>query len=878
MLSTRCLFRIGVAIAVLGGCFATKIVGGESLPGIQCRLEPAPDAAAWTSRGLPHLVIPRMPKTPVIDGQWTAEEWQGAEATGAFVVPVTGTNADPATRAWLGVDAQHQYVAVRCGLAKGVEPRAEVADRDGPVWTDESVEIFLWPRSQSPDYHQLILNPRGVIYDAIHKADPNTGLQVVSSPPGDWNPRCQKAVGRVADGWILEIAIPLEEIGIRSEGVQVVRFNIWRNAVPGDPPDATWSPIPKVQPHLLHSFGYAICTFNAVKGENFRIDAGADWGHVGVFGLNEPLWTAISPQRPDIVFWRNLPASVLDDRPALLTPTLTPILPGGADGKPMVLGDLRVTSPRPTRLVLDGLALGDYRLSLKVSGGLSLPAVGGLIRARAASVPAPITGRVIFDDRDWRGADAVASTTNVETALTAEALLKTEFAKPVFLLDPTEDETITCMAEFKGKLYFGSCTQPAGTDTGSIYTYDPDLHLWEKVFQVNEQGLIRFEVYGDTLYIAGYDANDGGWELGNIYLHDGTNWVERRTVPRAVHTYGLAVYQDRIYLSADIFEEGLVGDNSKSRVPLYGRVVSSGDRGLTWREEYRGATQGQDVGLLAVFKNQLVLNARGDLFVSAGQEWRALNPANASFLYVLEYAADKERLLLGTPFGLCYYDGDRYWRSGFFKWGSIRGITRFGNDWVLAQYSTGNDVGHGPGGTHSYPSLKPQAGAGSGFWASLQVVPPEVLNRDATGQEIDWKEIKFVPSSELPTCLISHRGRLYIGTHPEGHVLVLPVAKEGALESAPHAVPPAAVCRLFWEAATPPGTAVRFQVRTAATREALANAVFGGPDGTADTFFDKPGSPLPTPSAGFLQYRAVLTTTDPATTPYLKRVTFSALE
>jgi hypothetical protein len=850
----------------------------EPIAAVECRLEPAPDAAAWASRGLPHLVIPRMPKAPVIDGQWTAEEWQGAEATGAFVVPVTGTNADPATRAWLGVDAQNLYVAVHCGLAAGVEPHAAVTNHDGDTFLDDSVELYVWPGSQSTNYHHFVVNSRAVAYDAIHQAEPLTGERRAFGKPGEWNPPYAKAVGRDKDGWVLELAIPLREIGIRPEGVQVVRFNLWRNSVPGATRFATWSPTPKVDGHLLRAHGFGILTFAAAKGEDVRIDSRADWGHAGVFGLNASLWTAISPQRPDIVFWLNLPASVLDDRPSLLTPTLTPILPGGADGTPVVLGDLRITSPEPTRLVLDGLAPGDYRLSLKVSGGLSLPAADGLIRARAANVPAPITGRVVFDDRDWRGADAVASTTNVETALTAEALLKTEFAKPVLLFDPTDDETITCLAEFKGKLYLGSCTQPSGTDTGSIYTYDPDLHLWQKVFQVNEQGLIRLEVYGDTLYIAGYDANDGGWDLGNIYLHDGTNWVERRTVPRAVHTYGLAVYKDRIYLSADIFDEGLVGDNSKSRVPLYGRVVSSGDRGLTWREEYRGATQGQDVGLLAVFKDQLVLNARGDLFVAAGQEWRALNPANASFLYVLEYAADTERLLLGTPFGLCYYDGARYWRSGFFSRGPMRGITRFGSDWVLAQYSTPNDVRHGPGGTHSYPSLKPQAGAGPGFWASLQVVPPEVLNRDATGQEIDWKELKFVPSSELPTCLLSHRGRLYIGTHPEGRVLVLPVAKEGALESAPRAVPSADACRLYWEAGTPPGTTVRFQVRSATTRETLADAAYLGPDGTPETFYEQSGSPVRTLPSGFFQYRAVLATQDSARTPYLKRVTLAVGE
>lgn len=491
--------------------------------------------------------------------------------------------------------------------------------------------------------------------------------------------------------------------------------------------------------------------------------------------------------------------------------------------------------------------------------------------------PVEVTGRVVFDDRDWRAAGAAASGTNVETSLMPAALLKTEFTRPVPAFDPTDDETITCMAEFKGKLYVGSCTQPANTDTGSIFTYDPERHLWEKVFQVNEQELIRLEAYGDTLYVPGYDANNGGWDLGNIYLHDGTTWVERRTVPRAVHTYGLAVHDGRIYLAADIFDEGLKGDNSESRVQLYGRVVSSGDGGLTWREEYRGPTPGQDVGLLTVFKNKLVLNARGDLVVSDGQGWRPLNPDQASYLYVLEHQVDGDRLLLGTPFGLCYFDGARSWRSPFLgDRGHIRGIARYGEDWVFS-VSFAGAIRHGPGGTHTYPGRTPVANRPEGF---LFVVPAKALDRDARGQDIDFQNdgVRIVPLAEFPTCCRAFRGRLYIGTHPEGRVMVLPVAKEGSLESAPHAMPPAAVCRLFWEVATPPGTAVRFQVRTAATREALASAAFGGPDGTPDTCFDKPGSPLPTPAAGFLQYRAVLTTTDPATTPYLKRVTLSATE
>jgi hypothetical protein len=472
----------------------------------------------------------------------------------------------------------------------------------------------------------------------------------------------------------------------------------------------------------------------------------------------------------------------------------------------------------------------------------------------------------------------VAAATKVEASATPEALLETEFVPPVVLFDPTDDETITCMAEFKGKLYLGTCSRPGDTDTGSIFTYDPDLHEWKKVFQVNEQGIIRLEADGDTLYVPGYDANDGGWDLGNIYVHDGQTWVERRKVPRAVHTYGLAVLDDRIYLSADVFDEGLVGDNSKSRVNLHGRVMSSGDGGLTWREEYRSPEPGQDVGLLAVFKDQLVLNARGDLVVGDGREWRQLNPDGANFLYVLEFAADGDRLLLGTPFGLCYFDGRRSWRSPFFSHypglGIVRGITRFKDQWVLASYRRGA-ISHGPGGTHTYPRLD----RGDGKWPEgfLWVVSQKALERDATGGSLDWEKdgIRLAPVKDVPTCCRGFRGRVYVGTHAEGRVLVLPVAKEGSLDAAPRPIPRAGDHRLRWDAATPPGTTVTFQLRTAATREALADMPYVGPDGTAQSRFERPDSPVNVPRAGFIQYRATLKTENPALTPYLKRVILS---
>jgi len=164
---------------------------------------------------------------------------------------------------------------------------------------------------------------------------------------------------------------------------------------------------------------------------------------------------------PHIVFRLNLPPLAFPEKTIVLTATITPILAGGTNGTPVVLDDLQITSPEPTRLVLAGLVPGDYPLALEVSGDISLPRVGRLIQVRKDPRPVKVTGRVVFDDRDWRGADAVASATNVETRPTPDALLMTEFTRPVPAFDPTDDETITCMAQIKGKLFPRSSDRPS---------------------------------------------------------------------------------------------------------------------------------------------------------------------------------------------------------------------------------------------------------------------------------------------------------------------------------------------------------------------------------------------------------------------------------
>jgi hypothetical protein len=488
---------------------------------------------------------------------------------------------------------------------------------------------------------------------------------------------------------------------------------------------------------------------------------------------------------------------------------------------------------------------------------------------------------VVLDDSDWRSPSLVASAEGVEHEILPSLLLKTQFKEPVFLFDATDDETITRITDFQGKLYLGSCTKPAMTATGSVFTYDPETNEWEKVFQVNEQGLVRLEVYGDRLYIPGYDANDGGWDLGSIYVHDGKTWVEHRTVPRAIHIYGLAVYRDRIYVSANVLDPPSAGLSighayDKGLINCYGRVLSSGDGGLTWREDYRSPLPRPGMGPLTTFGDELVLNAYGDLLIFDGKQWRPLG-LSPNALVVFDWAPAGDTLLIASSLGLCFLRGDSLTRPfyvPFFE--PARAAVRFGDSYVVLQTYTREGLPLlGAAATH-YPNVHEDADRPRSV---IRAFPVSLLDRVVTeslfGAALS-EQVTSVRFREVAVSAHAFAGRLYLGTHPEGRVLVLPVAQKGALDSAPRPIRERGTYSIEWESTTPPGTSCRFQVRTAPTREALESAPFVGPDGETSSFFENSDTEFEIAEPGFLQYRVLLATDDPALTPYLKRVTVRA--
>lgn len=169
---------------------------------------------------LPSVEVPATNNPPVINGKLDDAVWQKASRVDIAVTDLAREVTHPA-EALLAYDSKNLYVAFRCAESWLDDVCAKVTENDGPVFQDDSVEIFLAVEDEKRDYAQLAVNTIGTRYDS---------KGYLSS----WNPEWETAAGREQDAWTVEAAIPFASLGVSSpENGQSWRANFCRNRVLG---------------------------------------------------------------------------------------------------------------------------------------------------------------------------------------------------------------------------------------------------------------------------------------------------------------------------------------------------------------------------------------------------------------------------------------------------------------------------------------------------------------------------------------------------------------------------------------------------------------------------------------------------------------------
>ena len=188
----------------------------------------------------------RVEKAPRIDGLLDEPFWGKMPMATAFSeLGSAGTRrAFRQTALRAAYDQRAVYFGVICLEPEPAAIVAKVTERDGPVWLEDAVELFLQSQPNVQRYFHFIINAKGMYYDAIGR-------------DAGWNADITVAARHFDTHWQLEIAIPWQALSMAcpKPGTEC-GFNVAREHRPPDAPEwSTWMPLEKNR----KSFGVPEC-------------------------------------------------------------------------------------------------------------------------------------------------------------------------------------------------------------------------------------------------------------------------------------------------------------------------------------------------------------------------------------------------------------------------------------------------------------------------------------------------------------------------------------------------------------------------------------------------------------------------------------------
>jgi len=214
--------------------------------------------------GKPAVPVPVVSSSPQVDGKLDDAAWKDVPRCSLTLNTGKGS---PHHRTWFKVvsDRENLYICLWCAESRMDRLVCAVKKTDGPLWADDSVEVFFDPgHTEGFSYAHLIVNPAGVAYHA------RAGKKA-------WNPPSLKiAPFRAEDAWGLEMRIAFKDL-VDGPVPRLWGFNVMRmrRPKPGDvdftelkgealkkvldgmePEESAWSPTLMRTSHVPSRFGH----------------------------------------------------------------------------------------------------------------------------------------------------------------------------------------------------------------------------------------------------------------------------------------------------------------------------------------------------------------------------------------------------------------------------------------------------------------------------------------------------------------------------------------------------------------------------------------------------------------------------------------------
>ena len=219
--------------------------------------------------GRPKIQIFRVNEPPELDGKLDDVTWQGAAKITQFTQqnPREGQPATEDTEIWVAYDSRYLYFAIYAHYSDIGLMRANRGRRD-QMRRDDRVSVYFDTFLDQQRAYRFAVNGYGVQSDAILNASGGGDFGGPGRGGGgggggargeddSWDALFNTAGGPVADGWIVEMAIPFKSLRYPSQsdgeghrwGFQVAR------SIEGKDEDAHWSPMSRNVPGFLTQMG-----------------------------------------------------------------------------------------------------------------------------------------------------------------------------------------------------------------------------------------------------------------------------------------------------------------------------------------------------------------------------------------------------------------------------------------------------------------------------------------------------------------------------------------------------------------------------------------------------------------------------------------------
>jgi len=149
-----------------------------------------------------------------IDGKLNDSAWRHGRAISAFQT-LKGETPKATTTGTILTDAKYLYLAFRCDEPEMDKLQQMKKPRDGALWNNDCVEIFVAPFENQKTFYHFIVDVNGQIYDALNSN---------GSDDNRYDLAITAATQRQANSWTVEMAIPLCDLGLSNSRQPLMNF------------------------------------------------------------------------------------------------------------------------------------------------------------------------------------------------------------------------------------------------------------------------------------------------------------------------------------------------------------------------------------------------------------------------------------------------------------------------------------------------------------------------------------------------------------------------------------------------------------------------------------------------------------------------------